>query len=66
MEIKFTFIYDFTTHNAGDQLYYTFPTPEIIKPNKNQHKVIIKVIENFVELISAEWKNELTTNKEIE
>jgi hypothetical protein len=47
MEIKFTFIYDFTTHNTGDQLYFTHPLQQKLKENKSEtrtYKVFLNVI----------------------
>lgn len=59
MDIKFTFIYDFTTHNAGDQLYFSHPAPRKLKENRNEsqiYKVFLRVIQEFSENITAEWK----------
>jgi hypothetical protein len=68
-ELRFTFIYDFTTHNAGDQLAFTHPAPLKLRDNKNDsrvHRVFLRVIEEFTEQIAAEWRCEYATNKEIE
>ncbi len=56
MDIKFTFIYDFTTHNTGDQLYFTHPLPQKLKENKNEakiSKVFLKVVSEFVDIVAS-------------